>query len=159
MHLFFSRKISELTKTETLSDTESHHCIKSLRHSINDKILISDGNGKVYNAAIKAIKNKQVVYENIGLKTINKKLTKIHIAIAPTKNKMRFEWFLEKATEIGVDIISPIICDNSEKKTINQQRCEKILISAMKQSKSGILPKLTRLESGTNSTGFPSKVG
>ena len=66
----------------------------------------------------------------------------LHIAIAPTKNMDRFEWFLEKATEIGIDEITPIICDHSERKVIKTERCNKILLSAMKQSLKFHLPKL-----------------
>ena len=142
MNLFFSKQISKDTTIEILSDTESQHCIKSLRHKVDDRILVSNGKGEIYNAKIINIEKKQVIYQNLGLNSFNQKSKKIHIAIAPPKNKTRFEWFLEKVTEIGVDIISPIICENSERDSINQQRCNKILISAMKQSKTGVLPIL-----------------
>src|SRR5690606_38154118 len=66
----------------------------------------------------------------------------LHIAIAPTKNNDRFEWFLEKATEIGIDEITPLLTSHSERKTINHERLEKILVSAMKQSLKAYLPKL-----------------
>jgi len=143
MHLFYSNDL--FNKDQTLSLDESKHCLSSLRQNIGETILITDGKGKIYSTKIRSIKNKKVVYNDLKLKvSFNKKIS-IHIAIAPTKNKTRFEWFLEKATEIGVDTISPIICDNSERKNINQNRCDKILISAMKQSKNCILPTINPL--------------
>lgn len=143
MHLFFSKNIKK--EKHTLSKDESHHCIFSLRKKINETILLTEGKGIVYSANICSITNKQVEYNN--LKIFSKKMhgPKIHIAIAPTKNKNRFEWFLEKATEIGINEISPIICKNSERKTINEERCEKILIAAMKQAQNSILPRINKL--------------
>ena len=143
MNLFYSDDL--FNKDQILSIDESRHCLSSLRQNIGDKILITDGKGKIYSTQIKSIKNKQVVYSDLKLKASNNKNISIHIAIAPTKNKTRFEWFLEKATEIGIDTISPIICDNSERKNINQTRCDKVVISAMKQSKNCILPKINPL--------------
>ena len=142
MHLFFSKNIKE--EQQILSLDESKHCLFSLRKKINEKIFITEGDGVLYSANICSIKNKKIEYNN--LKIVSKKTNspKIHIAIAPTKNKSRFEWFLEKITEIGVDEISPLICKNSERKTINEERCRKILIAAMKQAQNSILPKLNK---------------
>ena len=140
MHLFYS--VDVFHKDQSLSLEESQHCMLSLRKNIGDAILITEGKGKIYSAKIKSIKNKKVLYSNVELQLSKTRKTSIHIAISPTKNKNRFEWFLEKATEIGIDIISPVICEKSEKKTINQDRCNKILISAMKQSHNCILPKI-----------------
>ena len=145
MHLFFSKNIKK--EKQTLSVDESNHCLLSLRKKINDKILLTEGKGIIYSATISSIKNKQIQYDNLTVISKQTNKPKIHIAIAPTKNKNRFEWFLEKSTEIGVDVISPLICQNSERKTINHQRCEKVLVAAMKQSQGSILPifhKLTR---------------
>ena len=138
MNLFYSKNISN-----QLSKSESKHCLFSLRMNINDDIYITDGIGNIYKAKIQQIKNQIVMYGDLELISINKKKIRIHIAIAPTKNKTRFEWFLEKVTEIGVEQISPIICENSERKKINIDRCNKILIAAMKQSKNSILPTIT----------------
>ncbi len=138
MDLFYVKNISE----NELSFNESKHCLLSLRKKINDKILITEGKGIVYRAVISGTKNKKVNYNSVIPFNENVRKIKSHIVIAPTKNKARFEWFLEKVTEIGVDLISPIICDNSERKKINYLRCEKVLISAMKQSKNATLPKL-----------------
>ena len=140
MDVFYSKNIK--VENQTLSLDESKHCLLALRKKINDKILLTEGKGIMYSAIISSIKNKQVRYNQLEILSKEKRNPKIHIAIAPTKNRNRFEWFLEKSTEIGVDIISPLICQNSERKKINQKRCENILIAAMKQSKSSILPKL-----------------
>tara|TARA_B100001250_G_scaffold397010_1_gene403636 strand:- start:2627 stop:3322 length:696 start_codon:yes stop_codon:yes gene_type:complete len=140
MDLFYSKYLNE----HKLSLEESKHCLSSLRKKIYEKILITDGKGCIYMSKIEAVDNGQVVYDDL-IPVYKHELTKkLHIAIAPTKNKTRFEWLLEKVTEIGVDSISPIICDHSERKKINQLRCEKVLISAMKQSKNAILPKLNK---------------
>ena len=143
MILFYSKNISE--ENCVLSETESKHCIFSLRKKINDTIFITEGKGEIYSGIISEIKNNRVLYKNLSIQETEKRKINIHVAIAPTKNKARFEWFLEKSTEIGIDNISPLICENSERKNINIERCEKILISAMKQSKSSILPKLNTL--------------
>ena len=138
MDLFYVENISN----NKLSISESKHCLTALRKRVNQKILLTEGKGTTYSADIESIENGQVIYTNIKSIYTYLRKTKIHIAIAPTKNKARFEWFLEKATEIGVDIISPLICQYSERDKINETRAKKILISAMKQSKNPILPTL-----------------
>ena len=144
MHLFYTPDISE--KTYTLNEIESKHCIKVLRLNINDQIELIDGKGNFYEAKIIDPNPKKCTVEIT--KTINefgKRNHYLHIAIAPTKNMDRFEWFLEKATEIGIDEISPIICDHSERKVIKQERLEKIIISAIKQSIKAYKPKLNKV--------------
>ena len=143
MDLFYSKNILEYR----LSLEESKHCLISLRKRINDYILITDGKGVIYSCKIKDIDNKHVVYGELNIIYKSAETTKFHIVVAPPKNKLRFEWLLEKVTEIGVDMISPIICDHSERIKINQIRSERILISAMKQSKNAILPKLNKIQS------------
>lgn len=143
MDLFYSKNILEYR----LSLEESKHCLISLRKKINDHILITDGKGVIYSCKIKDIDNKHVVYGELNIIYKNAETTKLHIVVAPPKNKLRFEWLLEKVTEIGVDMISPIICDHSERIKINQLRSERVLISAMKQSQNAILPKLNKMQS------------
>lgn len=143
MQLFFSKNES---KSFTLSLEESKHVIKVLRKRRGDKLNFTNGKGYLLNG--------EIVDDNIK-KTkirITKKLKKVkshkyhlNIAISLTKNIDRFEWFLEKATEIGVDEITPIICDHSEKKYIKKERCKKILISSIKQSLKYHLPKLNEI--------------
>ena len=138
MTLFYSKKLN------TLSSDESNHCLRTLRKKTNDTILITQGDGVIHSAKIVDITNNIVTYQNIKIVEKKKKKVHIHIAIAPPKNRTRFEWFLEKVTEIGIDIISPVICENSERREINYDRSKKILISAMKQSKNSFLPIINK---------------
>jgi len=141
MCLFYSENISN----NELSLDESKHCILSLRKQVNDEILITEGKGVIYIAKIIKIKNHKVIYTCIGVLEKYVPKIQVNIIIAPPKNKVRFEWFLEKATELGVNSIYPIISEKSERKKINHSRCQKILIAAMKQSKNPILPRLNKL--------------
>jgi 16S rRNA (uracil1498-N3)-methyltransferase len=126
-----------------LTTEESKHAIKVLRKRKGDILNFTDGKGGLYKAEITIADSKkcklQIISKKQKLKQHNYYL---HIAIAATKNMDRFEWFLEKATEIGIDEITPIICNNSERKVIKVNRCNKILRSAMKQSLKYHLPKL-----------------
>lgn len=140
MNLFYSKQIKK--KNHKLSKEESIHCIHVLRKKINDDIYITEGKGIIYSTKIKNINKKIVSCEDLKQYSKHNIKNYIHIAIAPTKNRMRFEWFLEKVTEIGIHAITPIFCANSERKKINQARCEKIIISAMKQSHNCFLPQL-----------------
>ena len=129
-----------------LEPEEINHAIKSLRLGIGEKVKVFDGLGKIFIGEIDLISKKEVravkieIIENHGL--VNGHL---HIAISPTKNIDRWNFFLEKATEIGVHEITPIISSHSERKFINQKRSEKILKSACLQSEKSILPKLNEL--------------
>ena len=144
MHLFYTPDISE--ETYTLNEIESKHCIKVLRLNTNDQIELIDGKGSFYEAKIMDPNPKKCKIEIT--KTIHefgKRNHYLHIAIAPTKNMDRFEWFLEKATEIGIDEITPLLCHHSERKVIKNERLEKIIISAVKQSIKAYKPKLNAL--------------
>tara|TARA_B100002052_G_scaffold131625_2_gene120891 strand:- start:3282 stop:3971 length:690 start_codon:yes stop_codon:yes gene_type:complete len=130
----------------TLSKEESNHVIKVLRKKKGDTLFFTDGKGNQYTVQIGSINKKSCSVVIIDKKKQDK-LHKgyLHIAIAPTKNISRYEWFLEKSTELGIDEITPIICSNSERKVINHKRCNKIIISAMKQSIKYHLPKLNEI--------------
>jgi 16S rRNA (uracil1498-N3)-methyltransferase len=104
---------------------------------------LTDGQGFFYVARITKADPKKCEFEIIDKKEGAKRDFHIHIAIAPTKNADRIEWFIEKATEIGVDQISFMLCKNSERKVINQERIAKVAISAMKQSQQGRVPRLS----------------
>ncbi|MBU8893748.1 MAG: 16S rRNA (uracil(1498)-N(3))-methyltransferase [Bacteroidales bacterium] len=144
MHLFYTPDISE--ETYTLDEIESKHCIKVLRLNTGDQIELIDGKGTFYEAKIIDPNPKKCKIEiTKTIKEFGKRNHYLHIAIAPTKNMDRFEWFLEKATEIGVDEITPILCDRSERKIIKLERLEKIIISAVKQSIKAYKPKLNSL--------------
>ena len=151
MQLFY---VENLKKNSQLSQEESNHCLLVLRKKINEKIYVTDGHGTIYSTIISNVDNKIVQFKNLSKKYIKPKEPKVHIAIALTKNRTRFEWFLEKATELGIDEITPLICENSERKKFNIIRSKKILISALKQSNNCILPKLNNI---TNFTDFLPK--
>jgi len=126
---------------------EGQHCIKVLRKKENDEILVTDGKGFFYDARIIQAHPKHCIVDIRNTVNASKNWSfNIQIAFAPTKNIDRIEWFAEKATEIGTDIFSPIICEHSERKDIKPQRIEKILVSAMKQSQKAILPRLDEMK-------------
>lgn len=109
-----------------------------------DSLYLVDGKGNLYKGNVISIDKKNIVTVKIYDITRNygKRNYKLHIAIAPTKNIDRFEWFIEKSAEIGIDEITPLLCDRSERKNIRNDRLEKILISAIKQSVNAYLPVL-----------------
>jgi len=144
MQLFYTPGITE--PTYCLDETESKHAIRVLRLTNGDNIQLVDGKGNFFEAKIIDAHPKRCGVE-ITKKTseFNKRSHYLHLAVAPTKNIDRFEWFLEKATEIGVDEITPVLCDHSERKVVKNDRLEKVIISAMKQSLKAYLPKLNPL--------------
>jgi 16S rRNA (uracil1498-N3)-methyltransferase len=125
-----------------LDAEESRHCVKVLRKQAGDTIHLTDGKGSFYTARIVKADPRQCTFEIVEKTTAIKKDYYIHIAIAPTKNLDRTEWFVEKAVELGVDEISFVICDNSERKDLKLDRLERKAISAMKQSLKARLPAL-----------------
>lgn len=150
MHLFYTPDISY--PKYTLSEEESKHCIRVLRLGVGDVIHLVDGVGGYHSAEISSanMKRVEVLVTNSQL-AFGKRDFKLHIAIAPTKNTDRLEWFLEKATEIGIDEITPIICQRSERKAVKIERLEKVITSAVKQSIKAYHPKINE---AVNFTGF-----
>lgn len=141
MQLFYAPHIE--SETYTLNLDESKHCVRVLRKKKGDFVQLVDGKGGIYTAIISDPNPKQCVLNIESVEKVEDDITHpVHIAIAPTKNNVRFEWFLEKATEIGVSTITPIICDHSERKMLKTDRLKNVLISAMKQSERIYLPKL-----------------
>ena len=140
MQLFFS----EITDNRVnFSLDEKKHLTKVLRKKVGDELSVIDGKGYLYIVRIISLEKNSSQIEIIRKEKKEKNHNYyLHIAIAPTKNISRFEWFLEKATEIGIDEITPIICQRSERKKINMQRCNRILISSIKQSLKFYKPKL-----------------
>lgn len=124
---------------------EAKHCTRVLRKKEGDDIYITDGKGKLYHGVIESITKKDVVLTSISLLEDKYKPIKTAIAISPTKNNSRLEWFLEKSVEIGISDIYPIITERTERPRIKKERLEGILISAMKQSKNFHLPRLHEL--------------
>ena len=140
MALFY---VPNITSANILPEEESQHAIKVLRLQVGDAIEVLDGVGGFYRAKITNPHPKNCGFEITETKVVfGKRDYKLHIAIAPTKNIERLEWFIEKATEIGIDEISPIICRFSERKLIKAERLEKIIVSAAKQSVKAYFPKL-----------------
>jgi 16S rRNA (uracil1498-N3)-methyltransferase len=129
-----------------LSEEESAHAMRVLRLKTDDAVTLTDGRGGWYVARIVATRCKRCEVEILERQPeFGKRRYRLHIGIAPTKNIDRFEWFVEKATEIGVDEITPLLCEHSERKHVNIERLLRILIAAMKQSKKAYLPHINRM--------------
>ena len=138
MQLFYQPEISK--ENNYLTKEESHHCIKVLRQKLGEIIFITDGAGNLYRASITHADPKQCRFEILGIEHTSRPASHIHIAISPTKNSERIEWFVEKAVEIGVQEISFVITQNSERKGLKPDRIIRKAISAMKQSQQVYLP-------------------
>ncbi|MGW9685975.1 16S rRNA (uracil(1498)-N(3))-methyltransferase [Flagellimonas sp. 2504JD1-5] len=142
MQLFYNPSLDNSFKQFFFTPEESKHIAKVLRKKEGDVLHITNGRGYLFEAEILVADPKkckaQIISED---KSIPKRYS-LHLVVAPTKMNDRYEWFLEKATEIGVDEITPIICERSERKTIKMERMERVLQSAMKQSLQTFLPKL-----------------
>jgi len=142
MQLFYNPEITEESSQIVFSKEESNHIVKVLRKQVGDKLQITNGKGWLFNAEISIPNIKKCIATIVSKEKQQQRLIKLHVAVAPTKMNDRYEWFLEKATEIGIETITPIICDHSERKIIKPERFEKIIQSAMKQSLNCYLPKL-----------------
>ncbi len=141
MQLFFSKNIKN--GIAQLDEVEARHAVQVLRRKVGDAMQLTDGEGNLYEGRIVEIGKKNcLIGINSTIEAYNERPFKLHIAIAPTKNIDRFEWFLEKATEIGIDEITPLICKRSEREVIKWERLNGVLLSAMKQSLKAYLPKL-----------------
>ena len=137
----------DIEKDNRLPEEESQHAVKVLRLKEGDEIEIVDGKGRFYHAEITFPHAKRCEVRLLSVEEDFHPLpVHLHIAIAPTKNMDRLEWFAEKVTEIGVGEITPLLCEHSERKVLKLERLEKILVSAMKQSKKAYLPKLNDLK-------------
>jgi len=142
MQLFYSPNITDSTKQFNFEREESKHIVKVLRKNVGDTVYLTNGKGWLFTAKISVPNINKCTAQIISKELQSKRNYNLHLAVAPTKMNDRYEWFLEKATEIGIDSITPIICDHSERKVIKTERFERILQSAMKQSLNCYLPKL-----------------
>lgn len=141
MLLFYSSDIAD--QIARLDEDEAHHCIQVLRRQIGDSITLVDGRGGWYEATIIETGKKRCVVQIVQhIPDYQRRNHYLHLAIAPTKNLDRMEWLLEKATEIGIDEITFLTCQRSERRQLRLDRLEKIVLSAMKQSLRAYLPKL-----------------
>ena len=132
MHVFYT---PDIAVSNELPEEEAGHCLRVLRLGMGDEVVLTDGKGCFYKAVISAATNKRCqvkILESIPQEPFWK--GHLHLALAPTKNMDRIEWFVEKATEIGFDELSFLNCRFSERKVIKTERIEKIVVSAIKQS-------------------------
>lgn len=142
MQLFYTPNINLTVSTFILDEAESKHAIKVLRLNTGDKIYLVNGKGTFFEAKITQAHAKKCELSILSSRTETNTKPDIYIAIAPTKNNDRLEWFVEKATEIGITEITPLICQRSERKTLKIDRLEKTAVAAMKQSLKATLPKI-----------------
>ena len=141
MHLFYTPDLTP--EFSSLPEDETRHITKVLRLTEGDHICLTDGRGTICEAVILNAQSKKCLVQCGPLKNgYNKQAFHLHIAIAPTKNIDRFEWFLEKATEIGIDEITPLCCAHSERTHLKTERLQKVIVAALKQSLKAYLPKL-----------------
>ncbi len=143
MRLFYAKNIE--MPDFTFDEQESKHIAKVLRLKSGDKLYLTDGKGFFYEAEISEITKKKCSVNILKKEQQTKHDYYLHVAISPTKNNDRIEWFLEKATEIGIDEITPLLTNNSERKKIKLERFSKVIESAMKQSHKAYHPKLNDL--------------
>jgi 16S rRNA (uracil1498-N3)-methyltransferase len=143
MHLFYTPNIDPAHPQFFLTEEESKHAIRVLRLEVGSVVQLIDGRGGLYTAEISDAHPKRTILQIKNITAgYGKRNHYLHIAIAPTKNIERTEWFLEKATEIGIDEISLIICQRSERKEAKAERLNKIITSAIKQSLKAYHPVL-----------------
>jgi len=142
MQFFYASEINTKTDFFSFGKEESKHIVRVLRKKENDKINLINGKGFLFECKIVSASEKKCVIQHVAYQFFEPLNYWLHLAVAPTKNNDRYEWFLEKATEIGIHQITPIICDHSERKAIKTERLERIVRSATKQSLQYYLPKI-----------------
>lgn len=147
MQQFFTPDIELTSESYSFKEVESKHIAKVLRKKTGDLLHLTNGKGQLIKAKLSMVSPKNCVIELLEIKEIPASKTAIHMLVAPTKNISRFEWFLEKATELGVYKITPVLCDRSERKHIKHERFEKIIHAALKQSLRAYAPILEPLTS------------
>ncbi len=161
MQLFYNPRLDNSSTQFFFPSDESRHIVKVLRKKEGDELHITNGRGSLYTAKILEADIRKCKVQIIEEEKTIPKLHRLHLAVAPTKMNDRYEWFLEKATEIGIEEITPIICEHSERKTVKLERMERVLQSAMKQSLQTFLPQLNPpmayedfMAKNHNATGF-----
>ncbi len=142
MQLFYNPTLDNSVSQFVFDTVESNHIVKVLRKKEGDILYITNGKGYLYKARILIAHPKKCKAEITDTEKRHRKMYWFHMAVAPTKSQDRFEWFLEKATEIGVNEITPIICERSERKIVKHERMQKVVQAAMKQSLQTYLPKV-----------------
>lgn len=142
MQLFFNPSLNETSESFIFDREESKHIIKVLRKKEGDILHVTNGLGNLFMVKISVAMDTKCQVEIVSSEKQPPLDYELHLVVAPTKMNDRYEWFLEKATEIGVTSITPIFCENSERKHIKNDRFEKIIQSAMKQSLQSYCPQL-----------------
>ncbi|MGY6562342.1 MAG: 16S rRNA (uracil(1498)-N(3))-methyltransferase [Luteibaculaceae bacterium] len=142
MNLFYQEDLSAEQNQAILNEEESKHATKVLRMQVGSTVSIINGKGQLFTAILGPATGKKNILKITNCTHFPKTPYTVHVALAPTKNIDRFEWALEKMTEIGVDTITPILCHHNERSVIKPDRLEKILVSAIKQSKNYWKPSL-----------------
>ena len=145
MDLFFNPTLTKKTLTVELSSDESFHLAKVLRKKEDQSIRLTNGNGIEWIGILTRVNQKNCEAKCVEIIEHPKPNYSLHLGVAPTKNIQRFEWLIEKATEIGVTKITPILCQFAERKIIKHERLQKIIIAALKQSQQFYIPHLGAL--------------
>lgn len=144
MEVFYSDDIRD--GRIRLSPEESAHCVKVLRHRVGDEVYVSGGDGNLYRCSVEEADSRAAVVRVLSVEGgFGTHPYRLWMAVAPTKNIDRFEWFTEKATEMGVDRITPLLCDHSERRVYNHDRGRRVIVAAAKQSLKGAVPQLDEL--------------
>lgn len=140
MHIFFAENLN--TDIVALTAEESRHCARVLRMQPGQHIGFVNGQGSYCKAELLDVNPRSVTAGIVERKSVAPRPFHLHMAVAPTKSMDRYEWFLEKATECGIEEITPIICSQSERTVVKTERLNKILLAAMKQSQRAFLPRI-----------------
>ena len=143
MQLFYHPEISSSDSQVVFPKDESKHIVKVLRKKEGDILHITNGKGFLFETALRVAGTNSCIAEILSYKESAPLPYHLHLAVAPTKMNDRYEWFLEKATEIGIQEITPIICDHSERKVVKTDRFERVLQSAVKQSLHTFMPRFS----------------
>ncbi len=142
MQLFYNPEINSNTENFFFDREESKHIIKVMRKQQGDILHVTNGLGFIFTTEITLASDSKCTVKIVEFEKVANRNYQLHLAVAPTKMNDRYEWFLEKATEMGAAEITPLICDHSERKQLKVERLDKIIQSAMKQSLQYHLPKL-----------------
>lgn len=145
MKIFYDPSITPDNTSFILNEEESGHACRVLRMNVGDELFLLNGKGDRFTCRIIVAHPKKCQLEILSHERNSEDLPQIHVAIAPTKNIDRIEWFAEKSTELGITKISLILCSNSERRQVKTERIQKVLIAAMKQSQRWFLPDLNEL--------------
>lgn len=140
--------VPDADKRQTLPDEEAVHAVRVLRLSPGDEMMLMDGRGTFFQAVVTEATQRRCAYEILATLPQQPQWTgRVHLALAPTKMMERTEWLVEKATETGIDELSLIDCQFSERRAVKMPRIEKIAVAAMKQSRKAWLPQLNEMQS------------